>query len=58
MESLERRKKFENDGSLESDNAILAFAFDITGTRLYSCEAEKTIKVYEEDNEASPKSFQ
>ena len=40
-------------GSLESEAAIYALAFDVTGTRLLSCEADKTIKFYKEDEAAT-----
>lgn len=41
-------------GSLQAENSILASSFDITGTRLLTCETDKTIKVYKEDDEATP----
>lgn len=40
-------------GSLESENGILALAFDGTGTRLITGEADKSIKIYKQDEEAS-----
>ena len=40
-------------GSLESESAIYALEFDITGTRLLSCEADKTIKFYKENDQAN-----
>jgi pleiotropic regulator 1 len=36
-------------GSLESESGIFALTFDQTGSRLISCEADKTIKIYKED---------
>jgi pleiotropic regulator 1 len=41
-------------GSLDSEAGIYAMTFDQTGTRLITCEADKTIKVWREDPDASP----
>jgi pleiotropic regulator 1 len=41
-------------GSLESEGAVLACSFDRTGRRLFTCEADKTIKVWAEDDAATP----
>lgn len=41
-------------GSLESEAGVFALAFDHTGSRLISCEADKTIKIYAEDETATP----
>jgi len=41
-------------GSLESEAGIFACAFDKTGTRLITAEADKTIKVWKEDENATP----
>ena len=43
-------------GSLDSESGIFAASFDVTGTRLVTCEADKTIKFYKEDLEATPES--
>ncbi|KAL7566451.1 hypothetical protein ACA910_000930 [Epithemia clementina (nom. ined.)] len=40
-------------GSLAAENSIMALAFDLTGTRLISGEADKTIKVWKQDDAAS-----
>lgn len=40
-------------GSLDAESAIYAASFDITGSRLFTCEADKTIKVWKEDLEAT-----
>ncbi|GAM17090.1 hypothetical protein SAMD00019534_002650, partial [Acytostelium subglobosum LB1] len=40
-------------GSLDSEAGIFAMSFDRTGTRLITCEADKTIKIYKEDEEAN-----
>ena len=41
-------------GSLECENAIYAMAFDKSGSRLVTCEADKSIKIYKEDTDADP----
>ncbi|XP_030386460.1 pleiotropic regulator 1 [Scaptodrosophila lebanonensis] len=40
-------------GSMDSEAGIFAMCFDQSGTRLITAEADKTIKVYKEDEEAS-----
>ncbi|QSL66267.1 hypothetical protein MERGE_000644 [Pneumocystis wakefieldiae] len=40
-------------GSLESEAGIFASTFDRTGLRLITCEADKTIKVYKQDENAT-----
>jgi len=40
-------------GSLDAENGIFAAEFDLTGTRLITCEADKTIKIWKEDEHAS-----
>ncbi len=42
-------------GSLSSEAGIFALAFDQTGSRLISCECDKTIKIYKHDSEAVKK---
>lgn len=41
-------------GSLDSEAGIFKAVFDRTGTRLITCEADKTIKMWREDEEATP----
>ncbi|CAI9101818.1 OLC1v1039234C1 [Oldenlandia corymbosa var. corymbosa] len=41
-------------GSLESEAGIYALTYDVTGSRLISCEADKTIKMWREDETATP----
>ncbi|EEY61224.1 pre-mRNA-splicing factor prp46, putative [Phytophthora infestans T30-4] len=43
-------------GSLDSETGIYASAFDKTGLRFITCEADKTIKVWQEDSSASEES--
>ena len=39
-------------GSLDSEAGIFKCAFDISGCRLLTAEADKTIKIYKEDDTA------
>ncbi|XP_047349661.1 pleiotropic regulator 1 isoform X1 [Vespa velutina] len=39
-------------GSMDSEAGIFSITFDISGTRMITTEADKTIKVYKEDNTA------
>jgi len=39
-------------GSLDSENGLFAMRFDHSGSRLITCEADKTIKIYKEDETA------
>lgn len=41
-------------GSLDSEAGILAMSFDRTGSRLITCESDKTIKIWAEDMTATP----
>mmetsp|Transcript_31760 Transcript_31760/g.38369 ORF Transcript_31760/g.38369 Transcript_31760/m.38369 type:complete len:497 (+) Transcript_31760:270-1760(+) len=43
-------------GSLENEGGIFAMDFDVTGSRLITCEADKTIKMWKEDENATPES--
>jgi len=43
-------------GSLESEAGIQAATFDMTGSRLITCETDKTIKIWREDENATPES--
>ncbi|KAG2843473.1 hypothetical protein JG687_00007208 [Phytophthora cactorum] len=53
---------FQNDstkaqpGSLDSETGIFASTFDKTGLRFITCEADKTIKVWQEDSSESEES--
>jgi len=40
-------------GSLESEKGIYAMKFDLSGSRLITCEADKTIKFWKEDPDAT-----
>ena len=39
-------------GSIDSEAGIFAMAFDLSNTRLITAEADKTIKIYKEDESA------
>ncbi|XP_059619295.1 pleiotropic regulator 1 [Phlebotomus argentipes] len=43
-------------GSMDSEAGIFAMTFDQSGSRLITAEADKTIKVYREDDEATEES--
>lgn len=45
---------FDVSGSLDSEAGIYALAYDQTGSRLVTCEADKTIKMWKEDPYATP----
>jgi len=41
-------------GSLaDAENGIFASQFDLTGTRLVTCEADKTVKIWKQEDDAS-----
>eukprot|EP00262_Sarcandra_glabra_P006902 TRINITY_DN1946_c0_g3_i3.p1 TRINITY_DN1946_c0_g3~~TRINITY_DN1946_c0_g3_i3.p1 ORF type:complete len:490 (+),score=78.43 TRINITY_DN1946_c0_g3_i3:87-1556(+) len=41
-------------GSLDSEAGIYALSYDVSGSRLVTCEADKTIKMWKEDETATP----
>ncbi|KAJ4758342.1 Pre-mRNA-splicing factor PRP46 [Rhynchospora pubera] len=41
-------------GSLDSEACIYALSYDMSGSRLVTCEADKTIKMWKEDLSATP----
>jgi len=43
-------------GSMDSENGIFDMKFDKTGSRLITCEADKSIKIYKEDPDATEES--
>lgn len=43
-------------GSLDSEAGIYALAFDRSGSRLVTCEADKSIKMWKEDSSATEES--
>ncbi len=53
---FQEQRTIVQPGSLESEAGILASTFDLTGTRLITCEVDKTIKIWREDEDATPES--
>ena len=51
-----QKKSARATGSLEAECGIYASTFDVTGSRLITCEADKTIKMWKEDTDATPES--
>nr|XP_004226862.1 pleiotropic regulator 1 [Ciona intestinalis] len=54
--NFQRTKAPVQPGSLDSESGVFAMAFDKSESRLVTCEADKTIKIYKEDDEASEES--
>ena len=52
--SFQQQNVIVQPGSLESEAGVFAMSFDRTGSRLVTCEADKTIKMWKEDGEATP----
>jgi pleiotropic regulator 1 len=44
-------------GSMENEAGVFATTFDRTGSRLITCEADKTVKIWEEDLDATEEDF-
>ncbi|XP_013686814.1 protein pleiotropic regulatory locus 1 isoform X2 [Brassica napus] len=52
--SFQQAETIVQPGSLESEAGIYAACYDQTGSRLVTCEADKTIKMWKEDENATP----
>ncbi|CAN6227298.1 unnamed protein product [Urochloa humidicola] len=52
--NFQRGKTILQPGSLESESCIYALSYDASGSRLVTCEADKTIKIWKEDITATP----
>ncbi|KAH0904432.1 hypothetical protein HID58_043935 [Brassica napus] len=52
--SFQQAETIVQPGSLESEAGIYAACYDQTGSRLVTCEADKTIKMWKEDESATP----
>jgi pleiotropic regulator 1 len=50
--NFQRLQTTPQSGSIDSENGIYALTFDQSGSRLITCEADKSIKIYKEDEEA------
>eukprot|EP00854_Cymbomonas_tetramitiformis_P012808 gene12808-15138_t len=51
--NFQKEQTLVQPGSLESEGGIFATTFDLTGTRLITAEADKTIKMWKEDETAT-----
>jgi pleiotropic regulator 1 len=51
--NFQRIQAAAQPGSIESESGVFAMQFDQSGSRLITAEADKTIKVYKEDDEAT-----
>ena len=51
--NFQRSQAAPQPGSIESESGIFTLAFDQSGSRLITGEADKTIKIYKEDEDAS-----
>lgn len=51
--NFQRHQTVIQPGSIDSEAGIFAMTFDHSGTRLLSVEADKTIKIYKEDDSAT-----
>ena len=51
---FQKQQTLVQSGSLDSEAGIFAASFDMTGSRLVTCEADKTIKMWKEDESATP----
>ena len=50
--NFQRLQASAQPGSIDSEAGIFAMTFDKSGTRLLTAEADKTIKIYKEDETA------
>merc|ERR1711977_53839 len=55
---FQQQQTVPQPGSLDSESGIFAATFDKTGTRLVTCEADKTIKMWKEDETATPETHE
>lgn len=54
--NFQRIETIAQPGSLDAEAGIFASSFDMSGSRLVTCEADKTVKIWKEDLEATPES--
>jgi len=54
--NFQRQQTAVQPGSLDSESGIFALCFDQSGSRLVTAEADKTIKIYKEDDTATEES--
>ena len=50
--NFQRIQSTVQPGSIDSENGIFALTWDQSGSRLLTAEADKTIKIYKEDESA------
>ena len=50
--NFQRLQAAVQPGSLDSEAGIFAMTFDLSSSRLITCEADKTVKIYKEDDTA------
>ena len=50
--NFQRAQAAAQPGSLDSESGIFSMTFDMSGSRLITTEADKTIKIYREDDSA------
>ena len=50
--NFQRMQAAVQPGSIDSEAGIFAMTFDLSNTRLITAEADKTIKIYKEDESA------
>jgi len=53
---FQQQETIVQPGSLDSEAGIFDMTFDMSGSRLITCEADKTIKMWKEDPESSEQS--
>jgi pleiotropic regulator 1 len=52
--AFQQQDSIVQPGSLDSEAGIYALSFDMSGSRLVTCEADKTVKMWREDEAATP----
>lgn len=52
--NFQRIDTIAQPGSLDAEAGIFASSFDVSGSRLVTCEADKTVKIWKEDLQATP----
>jgi pleiotropic regulator 1 len=52
--SFQQAQTIVQPGSLNSEAGICALSYDQSGSRLITCEADKTIKMWKQDENATP----
>jgi len=54
--NFQRTQSLVQPGSMDSEAGIFSMTYDLSGSRLITTEADKTIKIYKEDDEATEES--